>query len=428
MPPFLPLLLVAFATLAISVAGAEELEFAPAHNPWEITAGEYQEDDDAWILHTDPPSVKTGPGFRQFARLHVGGFTSKEEAVNDFKQPATNSTAGFIESSGIDWERGVFYLDYNQGNSMLNEPSGIDPVGSEIQPFYTSADELNQALSMPYYEAIEQVTRLNSLEFSDITALDLEFESDLIQRQVSLSSIELMGQHIWDRHGEIQNRTPAWRLNYYGAGLAVELGNLPVAEQAPLSQDLSPKKDNWLSGFKYANYFAYGIRLNYGTDGYLFDGNLNLAGRIYADTTAEHFIIGPQIAIGRVASRGRWMFDGSAHLQLGYGHTELEQMSGVGEGPLPGRLNNTAVAQSTFNKHEQDRARFAQLAELRFTTSYLFKPNLSLDLTARGFVVGPWYESQDLVDYRLPDFGLRNTESNKYLTGANLYLGVTYLR
>lgn len=57
----------------------------------------------------------------------------------------------------------------------------------------------------------------------------------------------------------------------------------------------------------------------------------------------------------------------------------------------------------------------------------MLRRNWTLDATARAYVIGPWYEAEEAIVYRLPNYGIRPDVDPQYLTGGDIFLGMTYL-
>lgn len=277
--------------------------------------------------------------------------------------------------------------------------------------------------------SIEQVAGFRSIVRGMIGGAANEEQGEFSVHKNRLGSVEVMGQHLWRGDHGILNTKPAWRLTFLGIGPALDAGELPVADFESFAESDEPNP-GWLRGFKVVNYLAYGVRFNQGTDefswGAYIDG-VDGWGRTFANTEVRNSLLGPQLAMGRIVSKGRWVFDASGMILLGYQETKTALEGGFGDNIITGGLNNPAVAQPTYTLQTQREDHFGTHAEVRLTTSYLIRKHWSLDAMIRGFMTGPWYDASERFGYTLPNYTLQPAPA-KALVGANLFLGVTYLR
>lgn len=252
---------------------------------------------DEFVAETgDDPSAMQGSGFRWFARFSAAGAYATEE------------TSGWGESDFT-----AFGSDYRFGS----KPS-IDVGNLRFDPIHVSDGH--------------------------------EFKS-----------AELMAQHLWDGHWGIKDWRPALRGSLHAYGLGVDLGRLPLAEVGGFDFSLGPNPKGWM-GFHSARYFGYGVRATHGLDGFYWSGNIdgiNGWGNTFSNSTIDHYLIGPQLSLGQVAALGRWRFDFSGHLLLGYGRNKTKVVGGFGENIITGGRNNSAVAQPTYSTSTAEEEQFA---------------------------------------------------------------------
>lgn len=339
--------------------------------------------------------VATGPGFRWFARATVGGFYVSE-GFEHKPQPVVSQGLVHVRSDILD---SPAPNDIDGGSDTLTI-AAFDSRGNPIVALYDTADLHRFS------------TGYDSFRKADIR---------------SLTSIEVLGQHIWDNNEGLVNSLMAPRLRIEAGGAGFDVGSCPVAERAPLIKNADETNERWWQGFLHANYLAYGIRYNRGADRSDFDASSDLFGPLYSYTDVVMNLIGPQIAVGRTISKRRWMFDLSGSLLVGYARADFKQSNGIGETTPSGGATNLLFMEPTYSHHQRREEGVGALAELRLVNSYLFHKNWTLDLIGRAFVTGPWHHANQVVQYDLPDFGLAEGESG-YLAGANLMLGVTHLR
>lgn len=262
-------------------------------------------------------------------------------------------------------------------------------------------------------------------DFGDLHQFNIRFDTLRAEQLQALRSLEIVGQHLWSRRAGLLTNKPALRLNLHGIGVAVELGDVPMADAAGPVEP--PATVGWFAGAKSVDYLAYGLRMNQGIDEFQFDGISDVLGYTGSNTRVDHWAIGPQVSVGRVTAIDKWMFDLSGHLMLAYSRVEIEQSNQIGSGLQPGALNRPLLLQPTYTTHGRSHDHFSPHAEVRLASGYAIRRDWTADAMLRGYVTGPWYESSELVDYSLPDLGIRGGDPGAHI-GWNLYLGVTYLR
>lgn len=270
-------------------------------------------------------------------------------------------------------------------------------------------------------------------DFDDLHTFNIRLDNLHVRQHRSVSSVELMGQHLWDWDQGILNRRPAWRVGWQGPGSrgpmgSGEFGFLPVADVGEPRRKERPNRGGWFAGFKSASYLAYGIRGNRGRDEIGWGASLEDSGgwNIFAYTRNTNLVIGPQLSLGRVTSNGRWRLDLSGHLLLGYSHVSTKLTGGFAWNASTVGLNSSE-RKPTLSHARRETEDFAQHVETRLTTSFLLSRHVTIDATVRGYATGPWFDSSEQMVWRLPNFGLQATGSD-YLLGGDAFVGVTLLR
>lgn len=334
--------------------------------------------------------------------------------------------------------------------SITNAKEPVHASGNETWEDW--AEETSQSSSplcgttLPE-EAESEFRRFASAELGLAYARAFSDNPDWYHSELNLRSVELMAQHLWNGEGGIVDGFPTWRLGYREFDYFLDIGWRPVIKPSQRDEVPSNRWKKWFAGFQTANYLAYGVRFNQGVDSldittffpiadsiiYGFSGALPNIGpaaehRTVSEAEAMHYHLGPQVSLGRVFSRGRLSFDTQALLQLGVQRIRLKYRvySPASNGQSVIRFvgsNDPAAA-----KYEE--TVFAQLAELRLRGSYQIKPNFCITGTLSTFVTGPFYQAQGLFTDSILGYSSESHKrlSTDYLTGANLYLGVTYLR
>lgn len=279
----------------------------------------------------------------------------------------------------------------------------------------SDAEALDDIYRSPFDPLVETVNQ----RFSTLTTTET----------TRYNAIALSALHMWDGDWGLINRWPALRVQARWSGALLELGQLPVAERAPLLEPGERDSRKWYERFVKATYISYGLSVVEYSENFRFGGLSDVTGRFYTSTTGKNTLTGPRFSVGQVVSNGRWSFDLGGSLLLGYVDSELNQENGFGDDAVPGGLNNVLFVQPTRSTYGEGQSGFASHIDLRLTTSYYLRHNWSIDGTAGLFVGGPYYtEPGKVVQYRMPDFGIGAEDNEGYVSGATLFLGATYLR
>lgn len=357
---------------------------------------------------------ETGLGFRSYARVLLGGLAHEEsDGLRDSAFGQNSNQNDYVGDSNV-----VFIG--RDGNPTQYDGVVDDLNGNLGHQFILLQDTDGDPDTAPQAAAVIQ-------DFGDLHTFNTRFNSLAVTEERHLQSAELMGQHLVGPSAFSLDHRPAWRARYSTPGGVIDFGRLPVAERAPLLSTADEADTPWLARFSSVGYFAYGVRIDRNDDLFHFDGNTDIAGRAYTLTEARHSLIGPQLGAGRAYSNGRLQLDLAAFVTLGYGEARLRQISGFGDDPVPGGLNNLYFLQPIRSVYQKSKGYLANLAEVRMRASYQIKANWSVDAVARGYAHGTWYKAQEHIDYDQFDFGLTPFHRGSLLDG-DLYLGVTYLR
>lgn len=256
---------------------------------------------------------------------------------------------------------------------------------------------------------------------TDNVSFDFE-ETVTVER--FFGSVELMWQAFLGDPASGTLETGNWRLGVDLPGVAFDAGRLPTAGPLPSGLTRSPG-EGWFDGYRHAYYAAFGLATLGVVNRMEDDFRSPMVGNFYQETEVVQSAFGTQVALGKVSSRGRWLFDLSGRLFLGAAVADFEQRFGEGSGSANAAAGGALVAGADATTQSETDI-FAR-GELRFASSYFFSEHWSLDLQARAFLLGPWYEATRHAAYESGDLILREATADSYYA-AYLTVGMTYLR
>ncbi len=178
----------------------------------------------------------------------------------------------------------------------------------------------------------------------------------------------------------------------------------------------------------HAHYVSYGVRTVRLVDEYEVDAPGGVIGGFHVKNEIDQTNIGPHLTIGRTSRSGRWLFDLSGTVLLGYGHARYRQDGALFTDGLGGAVYNRPLnANPVFVTNRASEDFLATYAELDFTTSYFLTSHWTLDLTARAFVLGEHFSAEDHIVWSLPDFGISESKQSHSYAGGNLFVGASYV-
>jgi hypothetical protein len=368
-----------------------------------------------------PPRARFVP----FARLQLGQFWVEEDdaieyvsepsqsqgnlfsTFTDFGRPPPGSNQlmhGYVDlNSDQPKYDDFYYLDYDSQHG----PDGFDtedPYGVVDSSYYSFPPDLDDFASQPaslVLATMRETVRIENLEFSL--------------------------QHLYD-DGWVNSR-PAWRIGANGWGMNLDVGQLPLPASANTPSDPNAGwLRHWLDGFNHAHYVSYGVRTVRLVDEYEVDVPGGVLGGFNVHAKVDHINLGPHLTIGRTSGSGRWLFDLSGTVLVGYGHARYKQNAEFGNASLGGAVYNRPLNFNPYSVQSRDREDFlATYAELDFTTSYFLTSHWTLDLTARAFVLGEHFSAEDHIVWNLPDFGIDDSKQSDTFAGGNLFVGASYV-
>lgn len=158
--------------------------------------------------------------------------------------------------------------------------------------------------------------------------------------------------------------------------------------------------------------------------------NLTMLGSIlhdvFVDTSFTNQIVGPQVALRWTNQRQRWTLDANGRFMFGYNQADWDQVGLMGQGLVPGALNQPLYARATAFSHGLIERQFSPVAEMRLQAQYNFTRSFSMKFGYTGAFVGNIKRASTSVDYFLPDFGYRNSGTQDLLING-FDLGVEFV-
>jgi hypothetical protein len=159
--------------------------------------------------------------------------------------------------------------------------------------------------------------------------------------------------------------------------------------------------------------------------------NVDAFGSILHDafwnTSFTNSIVGPQVAVNWINHRQRWRIETNARFMFGYNIADWDQEGLMGQGLVPGALNQPLYGRPTafsYGLREQD---FAPVGELRVHASYHFTKSFALKFGYTGSVISGIRRAAPSVRYALPDMGYVDADTQTMLTNG-FDLGVEFVQ
>jgi hypothetical protein len=171
----------------------------------------------------------------------------------------------------------------------------------------------------------------------------------------------------------------------------------------------------------------YGLRTIDRQDSYSVSAVGGIIETFYLDTVAENHIIGPQVGLVWLKTRGRW----SARLQgmasMGFNYGDVQQDGQIGPELIPGALNRPLFARPTEFAHKDPHNEFSPNGELRAEAIYRITNRITFAVDWSGVVIDNALESQERVRLALPDMGLID-RANQRTFVHNFFCGIEMVR
>jgi hypothetical protein len=144
------------------------------------------------------------------------------------------------------------------------------------------------------------------------------------------------------------------------------------------------------------------------------------------DTSFTNQIVGPQVSAQWINQRQRWRLETNARFLFGYNVSDWDQVGLMGEGLVPGALNQPLYGRPTAFSHGLREQDFAPVGELRVAASYHFTSSFALKFGYTGTAIGGIRRAAPSVHYSLPDMGYKDAGTQTMLTNG-FDLGVEFV-
>ncbi len=171
---------------------------------------------------------------------------------------------------------------------------------------------------------------------------------------------------------------------------------------------------------------AYGARFLRLYDDFRVDAAGSILHDAFWDTSFTNSIVGPQIAAQWINQRQRWRIQTDARFMFGYNVADWNQLGLMGEGLVPGALNQPLYGRPTAFAHGLREQNFAPVGELRVHASYHFTSSFALNFGYTGSVISGIRRAAPSVHYSLPDMGYVNADTQTMLSNG-FDLGVEFV-
>jgi hypothetical protein len=136
------------------------------------------------------------------------------------------------------------------------------------------------------------------------------------------------------------------------------------------------------------------------------------------DTSFRNQIVGPQVGVRWVNNRQRWTLEANGRFMFGYNTADWNQIGLVGEGMVPGALNQLLFGRPTAFTHGLQEREFSPVAELRLQTTYHVMSGFAVKAGYTGMFVGNIRRAAPSVLYSLPDMGYQNAGTQDLLVNG----------
>lgn len=124
--------------------------------------------------------------------------------------------------------------------------------------------------------------------------------------------------------------------------------------------------------------------------------------------------------------RQRWKLEAEGRFMFGYNTADWNQTGLMGEGMVPGALNQPLYGRATAFSHGLQEQDFSPVAELRLQASYNVTSGAAFKVGYTGTFVGNIRRAAPSVRYALPDMGYLNAGTQDILING-LDFGVEFI-
>ena len=171
----------------------------------------------------------------------------------------------------------------------------------------------------------------------------------------------------------------------------------------------------------------YGVRMIERQDTRSLHAEGGILGSMYFNTEAENHIIGPQIGIVTIKSRGRWTARLQGTASIGFNYGGVTQNGVTGAELIPGATNRLLYAQPTSFSNWDKHNNFSPNAELRAEVNYRMTKEITFAVSWSGVAIENALETEERTVFFLPNMGLSDP-GNQRLIVQNFFCGVELVR
>jgi hypothetical protein len=275
------------------------------------------------------------------------------------------------------------------GNYGAVTPEVIDDDVAIVIPFFRLADDIDgdgiAAADVFVVVGPDGVARLGIIhDFGDLHRFNVFFDNVFVRNTTETDGVEAMWSHtLTNRHYMAKNQHNHVTLS-------------------------------WGARF---------LRLY---DEFFLDMQGSILHDVNVDTSFINQIVGPQVAVNWTNRRQRWTLTADGRFMFGYNTADWDQRGLMGEGLIPGALNQPLYARPTAFAHGLQEREFSPVAEMRLQARYHVTTAFSLKAGYTGMFVGNIRRAATSVHYKLPDFGYRDSGTQDLLVNG-LDLGVEFV-
>lgn len=144
------------------------------------------------------------------------------------------------------------------------------------------------------------------------------------------------------------------------------------------------------------------------------------------DTSFTNQIVGPQVALRWLNRRQRWTLEANGRFMFGYNTADWDQNGLIGEGMIPGALNQPLYGRATAFAHGLQEREFSPVAELRLQTTYHVTTGFAVKAGYTGMFVGSIRRAAPSVLYSLPYMGYQDSGTQDLLVNG-FDLGIEFV-
>jgi hypothetical protein len=143
----------------------------------------------------------------------------------------------------------------------------------------------------------------------------------------------------------------------------------------------------------------------------------------YWETEAKNDIMGPQLGVVLARSVGRLSMRLQATAMAGFNFGIVQQKGALGEGLVPGALNQPLYARPAQFRHVDPHDEISPSGELRVEARYRLSEMVTFAISWSGVAIGNALVTDDRTLYQIPELGLVDPGEQTILV-HNLFCGL----